>query len=129
MIVGVGIDLVEVARVRALLDRFPDRAAGRLFTRREREACERRARPVECYAARFAAKEALLKALGVGLTGGIRWRDIEVRADAAGNPHLELSGRALEALRERGGRRLHLSFTHDGGGAAAVVVVEGAERA
>lgn len=128
MIVGVGIDLVEVPRVRALLTRFPQRAACRLFTPGERAACERRARPAECYAARFAAKEALLKALGVGLSGGIRWRDIEVRTDESGNPSLELSGRARQALRERGGRRVHLSFTHDGGAAAAVVVVEGAER-
>lgn len=124
VIVGVGLDVIEVARMEAVLRRHPERAATRLFTAAERAACARRARPAECLAARFAAKEALLKALGCGLAGGLSWRDMEVAANERGDPHLVLSGPARALLRRRGGTRAHLSFSHDAGIAAAVVVVE-----
>lgn len=124
VIVGVGLDVIEVARMEAVLRRHPERAAARLFTAAERAACARRARPAECFAARFAAKEALLKALGCGLGGGLSWRDMEVAANERGDPHLVLSGAARALLRRRGGTRTHLSFSHDAGIAAAVVVVE-----
>lgn len=124
MIVGLGIDVVAVDRMAGLLERYPGRAPERLFTPAERALCSRRPDAAECFAARFAAKEALLKALGTGLGGGIAWRDVEVRVDGRGRPRLELSGRARERLREVGGGRLHLTFTHDAGAAVAVVVVE-----
>lgn len=125
MIVGVGIDQVSVERMASLLERRPGRAAGRLFSAGEREACQSRRSPAECFAARFAAKEAFLKAIGFGWAGGIGWHEIEVVTGSNGRPHLRLSGIAAAKLREAGGRRIHLSFTHDGGMAAAVVVIEG----
>lgn len=125
MIVGIGIDQVEVARIRALLERRPERAAERLFTDRERSFCRGRADPSECYAARFAAKEAYLKAVGTGWTGGLGWRQVEVVTGPSGRPGLRLSGEAERRLREAGGGTAHLSFTHEAGVAAAVVVIEG----
>ena len=124
MIVGIGNDLLEVCRMDALLERFPERARRRLFTDAERRWCDRRRHPAECFAARFAAKEACLKALRTGLGGGVRWRDVEVVVSERGAPALALSGRAGELMRRRGGRRMHLSLSHDGGLAAATVVIE-----
>lgn len=125
MIVGVGIDQVEVERMAALLRRHPRRARERLFTPRERERCDATRRPAECFAVRFAAKEAFLKALGTGLALGMRWREVEVVAEEDGRPRLRVSGTAARRLREAGGRSLHLSCTHEAGVAGAVVVVEG----
>lgn len=127
MIVGFGIDLVEIRRMRALLQRHPERAARRLFTDAERARCEDRARPVECYAARFAAKEAFLKALGTGLSGGIGWHDVEVAVDEAGRPRLVVRGAAAERLEALGGTRTHLSFSHEAGTSVAAVVIEAPE--
>jgi len=128
VILGVGIDHVEIERVRALLERKPRRAAERLFTQHERERCEGRTRPAECFAARFAAKEAFVKALGTGLTDGISWTDIEVRVSEKGGPLLALSARALDLFREMGGEHVHVSFSHDAGFATAVVIIEGEHR-
>lgn len=125
MIVGIGIDQVEVARLRALLERWPERARRRLFTDGERRTCEGRARPAECYAARFAAKEACLKALGTGWRGSLSWTEIEVATADGGRPVLRLSGTVRETARDVGAESLHVSCTHDGGMAAAVVVLEG----
>lgn len=125
MIVGLGIDQVEVERIRSLLERWPGRAAERLFTEVERRACRGRARPAECFAARFAAKEACLKALGTGWRGSLSWTQMEMDADAAGRPVLNLSGTAAERAEEIGARAVHVSCTHDAGVAAAVVVLEG----
>ena len=125
MIVGIGVDQVEVARMEALLARWPQRARGRLFTDRERSTCEERVRAAECYAARFAAKEAFLKALGTGLGRGIGWREVEVATPAPGRPRLRLHGTARRRLREAGGRTVHVSFTHEAGSATAFVILEG----
>lgn len=122
---GLGIDIVEVARIRALLRRHPERAPERLFAPEEREDCAGRAAPEECLAARFAAKEAFLKALGTGLRDGLAWREIRVRQDGRGRPELLLSGGAAERLRRRGGERVHLSLSHEAGLAVAVVVITG----
>jgi len=124
MVIGIGIDHARIDRVRSLLDRFPERGRQRLFTDAERQACEGRARASECYAARFAAKEAFVKALGTGLREGIRWTDIEVLTDRTGRPELLLRGAAVRVFRQAGGTRAHVSFTHEGGIAAAVVVLE-----
>lgn len=125
MIVGLGVDYVQVSRMGSLVDRFPERAPARLFTEGERKRCRGRPDPAECYAARFAAKEAFLKALGTGLAAGIRWREMEVRMEPRGRPRLVLAGRARRAMVSRGGTRVHLSFSHDGGAAVAAVVIEG----
>ncbi|MCL7972799.1 MAG: holo-ACP synthase [marine benthic group bacterium] len=127
MIKGIGIDHVRIERVRELLERFPDRARGRLFTAAERRACDGRKRPDECYAARFAAKEAFVKALGTGLREGMRWSHIEVETDASGQPRLRLHDAARSAFRQAGGVSAHLSFTHEAGTAAAIVIIEGPE--
>jgi holo-[acyl-carrier protein] synthase len=125
MFVGIGIDMVQTERMAGLLARKPERAPGRLFSEEERAACRGRPHPEECFAARFAAKEAFLKALGTGWSRGIGWHEVEVSAGAGSRPYLRLSGTAAERLREAGGRSVHLSFTHEGGLAAAVVVIEG----
>ena len=115
MIVGVGIDVVEVARLERALARTP-RLGERLFTDAERE------RGLQSLAARFAAKEAVAKALGA--PGGLRWRDAEVVSDASGRPRLVLHGGVAEEAAAQGITTWHLSLSHDGGVATAVVVAE-----
>lgn len=124
MILGIGIDHVDAGRIADLLDRFGERGEERLFTDRELANCRGRPRPSECLAARFAAKEAFAKALGTGLRG-MAWTDIEVRGDEGEPPYLELHGGAREAFEARGGRRIHVSLTHEAGSAVAVVLLEG----
>ncbi len=125
MILGTGIDLAEPARLRRACERRGQRLLERLFTEREREACERARDPWPRYAGRFAAKEALLKALGTGLRRGLGWRQIETVNDGAGKPGIELSGRALAIAREQGVDVIHVSITDLDGMAAAVVILEG----
>jgi len=120
MIVGVGIDVVEIARLEQALDRTQD-LAGRLFTEGERGL------PMWSLAARFAAKEALAKALGA--PRGLLWTDVEVVADPDGRPELKVSGTVADAAARRGVRRWHVSLSHDGGLATAVVIAEGGEGA
>jgi holo-[acyl-carrier protein] synthase len=116
VILGVGTDLVEVARLEAALERTPT-LSRRLFT--EREAVL----PAESLAARFAAKEALAKALGA--PAGLSWQDAEVVTDDGGRPCFELRGTVAEAV---GDARTHLSLSHDGGFALAFVVLESPDR-
>lgn len=116
MIVGIGVDICEVARWRAALARHPGMAA-RVLT--EQEA----AGPAQSQAARFAAKEALAKALGG--PAGLSWADAEVVTDACGAPSFRLRETVAEAARRRGVEAVHLSLSHDGGLAVAVVVCEG----
>lgn len=132
MIRGIGVDMVEVERMARLLGRYGDRVERRLFTPGERSRCRRCARVAQCYAARFAAKEAALKALGTGLAGGISWQDLEVESpDDARPPAMRLEGAARDRLRSLAGARgvIHLTLTHDGGHAVAVAVAEGRPEA
>jgi holo-[acyl-carrier protein] synthase len=125
VIAGVGLDLVEIGRIARLLDGSPERAArfrDRCFTAAEQAYCEARRDRAARYAARFAAKEAAVKALGA--PPGVRWLDLEV-VRAEGAPTLRLSGAAAAAAARLGVARVHLSLTHDGGVAAASVVLEG----
>ncbi len=124
VIAGIGIDLVDNARLKAAMRRQGERLMRRIFTEGERRYCKGRRDPPGHYAARFAAKEAVLKALGTGWSGGIRWTDVEIIHDPSGRPEVRLCGRALRAARERKIRRFHLSITHAGGCAAAVAVAE-----
>ena len=117
MIVGVGIDVVEVERLQRALARTPT-LAGRLFTDGERASTR-----TESLAARFAAKEAVAKALGA--PGGLRWVDAEVVNDPSGRPRLVLHGGVADEATEQGITTWHLSLSHDGGVATAVVVAEG----
>lgn len=121
MIVGVGIDVVPVARFAEALDRTPGLAA-RLFTPAELVTPAGDSRTAESLAARFAAKEALAKALGAG--GGMHWLDAEVNTDAAGQPSLTTAGTVAERAAGLGVTRWHVSLSHDGGIAAATVIAE-----
>jgi holo-[acyl-carrier protein] synthase len=116
VIVGIGVDVVDLARFTRAVGRT-SRLVDRLFTSHERDL------PVHSLAARFAAKEALMKALGE--TEGVRWHDMEIVSDAEGNPEFVLSGVAAAIAARRGIASLHLSMTHDAGVACAFVVAEG----
>jgi holo-[acyl-carrier protein] synthase len=126
LIVGSGIDVVEIARVARALERHGGRFAARVFTLGERDACSRWARPAPQFALRFAAKEAVMKAVGTGWARGVRWADIEVvmgsEPDAA--PTLRLHGRVAELAVARGGARLHLALSRSRSHAMAVVLLE-----
>jgi len=126
VIVGLGMDLVEVGRIARLLEGPAARAErflARCFTPAERAFCEARHDRGSRYAARFAAKEAAVKALGA--PRGVSWQHLEVRRAEGRAPSLVLSGRAGAAARRLGVQRVHLTITHDAGVAAAVVVLEG----
>ncbi len=125
MILGVGIDIVEVERMARILDRHGERFTRRCFTDAEVQYCNGMARRAEHFAARFAAKEAAVKALGTGVAEGVRLRDIEVTRDAAGKPSLRLAGGALGRFESMGGRVAHVTLTHSALHAAAVVILEG----
>ena len=120
---GLGTDLVAVDRVERLLTRHGERFLARVFTPGERAECLRRARPAVHLAARLAAKEAAMKALGSGWGAGVGWRDIEVRSDGETPPVLRLTGAAEARAVARGALRTWVSLSHDGGYALAAVVL------
>ena len=124
MIVGLGIDVVEVARLADALRRHGDHFVERVFTDRERAACDPRADRVLALAARFAAKEACLKALGTGWAEGLGFRDVEVVREGNQPPRLVLHREAARRAEALGVIRSHVSLTHQPGLAAAVVVLE-----
>ena len=125
MIIGVGIDLVDVARVQRMLDAHGSRLLDRLFTDGEREYALGMARPALHLAVRLAAKEAAFKALsGTEGARGIGWGEIEVTRDALGRPNVTFHGRAAERAQELSVSRCHCSLTHTESSAAAVVVLE-----
>ena len=103
MIFGIGVDLIKIPRIAAVLARFGDRFKNRVYTPQEISSCESRGHPVNCYALRFAAKEAFSKALGVGLRRhGIRWQEVEVVPFPTGRPDLKVNGRAAQLCEEHG---------------------------
>jgi holo-[acyl-carrier protein] synthase len=124
VVIGIGIDVVEIARIRRLRERWQDRFLQRVFTGAELAYALHRHDPAQHLAARFAAKEATLKALGTGLSMGVRWREMEVRRPRGQGPCLTLSGRTAELADARGIRRLHVSLSHDAGLAVAQVLAE-----
>jgi holo-[acyl-carrier protein] synthase len=124
VIISIGIDIIEVRRVREVLARTP-RFVERVFTPLERAYCDGRgAVAAQHYAARFAAKEAALKALGTGWGGGVGWQDVEIARDGAGAPSLVFHGRALELFRRSGATRAHVSLAHTAEHAVAQVILE-----
>ena len=124
VIVSIGIDIIEVRRVRDTIARTP-RFSERVFTKTERAYCESRgAVAAQHYAARFAAKEAALKALQTGWSNGIAWQDIEVTAKESGAPLIVFHGRALELYEQSGATAAHLSIAHTSEHAIAEVVLE-----
>ena len=116
---GIGVDLVSIPRMRAVIERWQERFLARVFTEREIAYCRARRDPTPHFAARFAAKEAGLKALGTGLRLGVSWRELEVRRERGQAPVLVLSGRSRELGRARGGTRMLLALTHEGENALA----------
>jgi holo-[acyl-carrier protein] synthase len=119
-VIGLGVDVCSVERMRAALARTPG-IRDRIFTAAEQAYCDRRRQPAERYAARFAAKEAVLKAMGVGI-GACRLRDIEVVRAESGEPCVELHATAAGLAADRGVRTWRVSMSHDGGVAFAVAV-------
>lgn len=126
-VIGHGVDIVAVPRVRRLLDRHGDRFLCRCFTPGERAYAAGRRRQPEHLAARFAAKEAVLKALGTGMAAGIAWTDIEVATEASGRPAIALAGEAARMAHARGIRRWSLSLSHAGDYAIASVLAHSDE--
>lgn len=127
MLVGLGLDIIEVSRIRRVLRTFKGRFRDRIFTPAEIAYCQSQARPSLSYAARWAAKEACLKALGTGWATGIAWTDLEITHGPTGAPEMLLSGLAAEAWRDRGAPLIYVSLTHTRTTAAAVVLLEARE--
>jgi holo-[acyl-carrier protein] synthase len=125
MIRGIGIDIVKVDRIEQAVERWGYRFLKRIFTAAEIERCQQRARPAQCLALRFAAKEAFAKALGLGMRKGLRWRDIEVVHDHLGKPGLLLHNQAQRLLEAMEARRTWVSLSDEREAALAVVVLEG----
>lgn len=128
MILGSGIDVIDVSRIERALARFGARFEARVFSQREISACRRHRRPAIDYAVRFAAKEALMKAVGTGWSRGVRWIDIETVGDGRRSEPLRLvlHGRAAELAREHGRWRAHLAVGRSGRLALAAVLLEAA---
>lgn len=123
-ILGIGIDLVDIERVRSVAERRGDAFLARVFTPDEIAYCKRHKDPGPSLSARFGAKEALIKALGVGWQPGMKWTDIEVRRETGGRPLLVLHGRTEAIATVRGVRTAHLSLTHGEREAIAYVILE-----
>lgn len=124
-VIGIGLDLVEVSRIRDLLQRHGERFKARTYTAGEIAYCDRCADPAMHYAARFAAKEAAAKALGTGFAEGVSWQDIEVLRADNGSPSLALHGGALDLAKTKGITQMLVSLTHVKEMAAAQVVLCG----
>lgn len=124
MIIGLGFDIIEISRVAESISRHGDRFLNRIFTAAEQEYCSTRRYPEEHLAARFAAKEACAKALGVGIANGINWLDLEVIRGSSGQPAMALRGYAGELASSMAVERILITLSHAKGNAAAVVVLE-----
>jgi len=128
MIIGTGIDIVNIERIERLMDRWGDHFLGRVYTDREISWCRKRSHVAECFATRFAAKEAFLKAIGSGLRNGIQWMDIEVENDSMGKPFLSFHRKAKAVLQACRIQRAWLTLSHDRPFAVAHVLLEGKDH-
>ena len=124
MILGTGIDLIEVERIRSSFQKFGERFALRILVGGEMEYCLSHRDPAPFIAARFAAKEAVSKAFGTGIGASIGWHDIEVRRRETGEPYVILHGKGEELFRSREATRLHLSLSHTVQHATAISILE-----
>lgn len=124
MIAGVGIDAARISRVREMIDRFGIKFTARVFTEAEREYCQGRRHSESSYAARFAAKEAVMKSLGSGWGSGVRFKEIEVERGERGAPTIKLHGGAKKRANTLEIKKLHVSLSHEGDLALAQVVAE-----
>jgi holo-[acyl-carrier protein] synthase len=125
MIVGTGVDIADVARIKAAVERFGERFLRRVFTPDELRYATSKANAAERLAARFAAKEAAMKAIGTGLRHGVTWQDVEVVRQPGGRPGLRLTGKAADFAATLGCKRIHLSLSHTEAQAIAHVILEG----
>jgi len=126
VILGTGIDIIEVQRVEGAHQKFGDRFVQRILLPSEMDYCLSHKSPGPFLAARFAGKEAVSKAFGTGIGGHLGWQDIEICRKASGEPYIVLHGKGETLLRERGGRIVHLSLSHTAGYAAALAILESA---
>lgn len=124
MILGIGTDLAEVARIRQSIERFGERFLNRIYTDGERSYAGSKANAAERFAARFAAKEAGMKAIGTGWNFGVTWKDFEVVNERSGRPALRLSGVARTVAERLGVKRTSISLTHTREMALAIVILE-----
>jgi holo-[acyl-carrier protein] synthase len=125
MIVGTGVDITEVRRIKAAVERFGERFLSRVFTPEELRYCMGKPNAAERLAARFAAKEAGMKAIGTGLRHGVTWHDVEVVRLPGQRPNLKFHGKAAEFAERLGCTRVHLSLSHTAEQAIAHVILEG----
>lgn len=124
-VLGIGVDLTQMRRMRRVVARWDERFLQRVFTEAEIAYCRRRRDPIPHFAARFAAKEATLKALGTGLRMGVNWRELEVRRERGQAPTMVLRGRTQAIARAKGASRVLLSLSHDGDYAMAQALLVG----
>ncbi len=125
MIIGIGNDLIEIERFKTVMRRRGDRFLERIFTAGERKFCEAKLNRLAHYAARFAAKEAVLKSLGTGWSGGIHWTDVEVVPGRVASLAAKLAGLAAKVAKQKRIKVVHLSLTHTDRYASAMAVAEG----
>ncbi len=124
MLIGTGVDLIEIERIARSIERYGDRFLRRIYTDHEIAYCTSKRSSAESFAARFAAKEAGAKALGTGISRGVTWIEFQVARQPGGRPVLELRGRAALLAQELGVKTISLSLTHTGNLAMATVMME-----
>jgi len=124
MIIGCGIDLIELERVRNMVEKYGERFLTKVFTEAEMAYCQGKAKSWQHFAGRFAVKEAVLKSLGTGVQPGMSWKDVEVRTGNLGAPEAILTGGAEERAKELGVRRLHVTISHSDTHAVAQAIAE-----
>jgi holo-[acyl-carrier protein] synthase len=125
MILGTGIDIIEVARIAASYEKFGGRFVNRVLLPEETAYCLTHQNPAPFLAVRFAAKEAVSKAFGTGIGAALGWQDMEIRRKESGEPFVVMHGKGAELLAARGASRLHVSLTHTEHYAAATAILEG----
>jgi holo-[acyl-carrier protein] synthase len=125
MILGTGIDLIEVARIASSFEKFGERFVNRILLPDEIAYCLSHRKPAPFLAARFAAKEAIFKAFGTGIGAALGWQDLEIRRKESGEPFVVLHGKGRDLFEARGAKSLHISLTHTENYAAATAILEG----
>jgi holo-[acyl-carrier protein] synthase len=124
VILGTGIDIIEVERIASSYEKFGERFLNRILVAGEIEYCLSHKRPGPFLAARFAAKEAVSKAFGTGIGAQLSWQDIEVKRKESGEPYVIMHGNGLELMKQRGARMVHLTLSHTEKYAAAMAILE-----
>jgi holo-[acyl-carrier protein] synthase len=125
MILGTGIDIIEVARIASSYEKFGDRFVNRILLPDEIAYCLQHRRPAPFLAVRFAAKEAISKAFGTGIGAQLGWQDLEIRRRESGEPYVVLHGKGTALFESRSARKLHISLSHTENYAAATAILEG----